>query len=143
MVAERAPRRPPSSAVPFSPPPTRIVDIPGKGRGVVAARRLKAGELVELAPVIVVPAKDYDAVSSTVLDGYVYDWGRDGELAVALGQGSLYNHSFQPNVVYEKRLSDRLIEYRALRDVEPGEELCINYNGVVDDDTPLWFEVKE
>ncbi len=142
MVASRATR----DVLPLSSPAkpaVLVVDIPGKGRGMVAARRIQAGELVDTAPVIVVPARDYAAVSSTILDGYVYDWGTDGaELAVALGFGSLYNHSFQPNVHYTKRADIQAIEYRALTDIPRGAELLVNYNGAVDDVTPMRFEVR-
>lgn len=143
MVAERAPRR---LSVPLRAQPstsTTVEEFEGKGRGVVATRRIARGDLVERVPVVVVPASQFAAVSATVLDGYVYDWGASGEeLAVALGHGSLYNHSFEPNVVYVKHLDARLLEYRALRDVEAGEELLINYNGDPEDRTPMRFEVK-
>jgi uncharacterized protein len=142
MVAERAPRRLNDPLRPHASTCTAVDEIDGKGRGVVATRRIARGELIERVPVVVVPAAQYAAVSATVLDGYVYDWGQGEELAVALGHGSLYNHSFEPNVVYTKHLDVRLLEYRALRDVEAGEELLINYNGDVDDKTPMRFEVQ-
>lgn len=122
-------------------PATRVAVIAGKGRGVLAGRAIRRGEVVERVPVLVVPSRDYAALSSTVLDSYVYDWGA-GELAVALGNGSLYNHSFQPNLAYERRPEEQTIEYRALRDIAAGEELLINYNGRVDDHTPMRFDVR-
>lgn len=139
MVASRAARVVPLS--PLSKPAVVVVEIPGKGRGVIAARRIKAGELVEVAPVIVVSARDDAALSSTILDGYVYDWGMD-ELAVALGYGSLYNHSFVPNLRYTKRVDIGAVEYHAVVDIPRGDELLINYNGVVDDASPMRFEVR-
>jgi SET domain-containing protein len=120
----------------------RVVDVPGKGRGVVAGRDLRAGELIETAPVIVLGAAGKTALSTTILDHYGYDWFADGTgLAVALGYGSLYNHSFAPNAVYRKNFDSNTIEYRTLIDVPAGAEICINYNGDPKDRTPLWFDV--
>ena len=53
--------------------------------------------------------------------------------AVALGLGSLFNHSsLQQNVGWSRDLTGQCIVYRALRDIKAGEELCINYG-------KLWF----
>ena len=53
--------------------------------------------------------------------------------AVALGLGSLFNHSsLQHNVGWSRDLTRQCIVYRALRDIKAGEELCINYG-------KLWF----
>ena len=53
--------------------------------------------------------------------------------AVALGLGSLFNHStFKSNIGWIRDLSHQVIVYRALEDVLAGEELCINYGR-------LWF----
>ena len=54
--------------------------------------------------------------------------------AVALGLGSLFNHStLEQNVAWSKDLASQCIIYRALRDIKAGEELCINYGR-------LWFD---
>ena len=127
----------PSPAIHVNPS-TRVIDIPGKGRGVVAIRKIARGELIETAPVVVVPAVQVQGV----LEHYVFDWPYlSDKVAVALGCGSLYNHSYAPNAVYLKHLEERVLEYTALRDIEAGEEILINYNGAPDDMTPLWFTV--
>lgn len=119
--------------------PVAVVPIAGKGRGVVAVRRIVRGELIESAPVVVVPAGQMTQIDGTVLKHYVYDWA-DG-VAVALGNGSIYNHSYAPNAIYTRRFDAHALEYTALRDIEAGEEILINYNGDPDDRTPLWFTV--
>ncbi|KAF9046419.1 hypothetical protein BJ165DRAFT_1471541 [Panaeolus papilionaceus] len=54
-------------------------------------------------------------------------------MALALGIGSLFNHSSSPNVSYSlDRMSDS-IRYTTVRDIEQGEELCIFYGH------NLWF----
>jgi hypothetical protein len=119
--------------------PVRVVVTPGKGRGVVATRRIHEGERFDRAHVLVVEADQVPHVERTVLDFYVYAWN-DERLAVALGVGSLYNHSYRPSARYLKRFDDVVIDYVALRDIEAGEEITINYNGRPDDQTPMWFD---
>lgn len=105
-----------------------------------AARDLAAGELIEVAPVIVVPASEVERIYGTVLELYVFDWFEDASaFAVALGTASIYNHSYAPNVRYHKRFCDNFIEFRTLRDVAAGEELVSNYNGDPNDRSPIWF----
>lgn len=46
--------------------------------------------------------------------------------AVILGLGSMFNHSTQDqNVVWERDPERLIITYRALRDIQTGEELCM------------------
>lgn len=99
-----------------------VRNIPGRGRGVVATRVLLGGGVVERAPVIVVPDRDVRGL----LDHYVFTFGR-GRCALALGVGSLFNHSAQPSLAIAKRVRRRVIEFFALRDIVPGEELTIDY----------------
>jgi uncharacterized protein len=119
-----------------------IENIANKGRGVVAARPIAKGELIERAPVVVVDKQHRAHLEKTVLDHYVYDWSDDA-LAVALGAGSLFNHSYAPNAVYVKRFDESELAYYALADIEAGDEITINYNGSPADLTPLWFDVVD
>jgi SET domain-containing protein len=113
--------------------------VKGKGRGVFARRAIKKGDVIEHVPVVVIPIKNLvGGRKNPVLNKYFYAWGRD-TVAVSLGYGSLYNHSYVPNARYEHgRLS---LTYRALRDIEPGEEICVNYNGDPSDGSSVGFEV--
>ena len=115
--------------------------VPRKGRGVFALRPFSRGERIESAPVIVIPAAEWPLVEKTVFYHYTYSWGeRLEDAAVALGCGSLYNHSYTPNAEYVRRLAEQRIDFVALRDIAPGEEITINYNGAAEDQSPLWFE---
>lgn len=116
-----------------------LAELPGKGRGVFAQRQIHGGELIERAPVIVVPAGQWEAMDKTILFEYFFAWGEHS--AIALGYGSLYNHSYRPNARYVKLLAEQVIEFYALRDIQPGEEILINYNVDPADDSPLWFHV--
>jgi uncharacterized protein len=115
-----------------------------KGRGVFAGRPIVAGELIEAVPVIVIPAEQWPHVEPTVLALYIFNFGPEGEhAAIALGYGSLYNHSYLPNAEYAKSWEERLIRFIALRDIAAGEEITVNYNGTPGDRSPIWFEVSE
>jgi len=122
-----------------------VEQFPGKGRGVVAQRRFRSGEQIERAPVIVIPANEAPLIRDTRLAHYYYEWGDDcRSAAIALGCGSLYNHSYSPSARFEFREAEECLEFFALRDIEPGEEITINYNNLGPDaKKPLKFDVRE
>lgn len=68
-------------------------------------------------------------------EGYVFNWG-ESSTALALGFGSLYNHSFTPNATTLETADELVIT--ALRDIDPGEEIFINYTGT--DTSGVWFD---
>ena len=121
-----------------------IAATANRGRGVFASRKIKQGELIEKAPVIVIPGSEWNTMDESILSNYVFDWGENDEHAcVALGYVSIYNHSYTPNADLTECLDDQVIEVLALRDIESGEEIFINYNGEPDDRDKLWFDVVE
>ena len=76
-----------------------------KGRGVFATTRFARGATIEFAPVILIPAEQWPHIEPTVLALYIYNFGPTAEqehAAIALGFGSLYNHSYRPNAQYIK-----------------------------------------
>ena len=119
---------------------------PRKGRAVFAVSRITCGEIIETAPIILIPAAEWPHIEPTVLALYIYNFGptaAEEHAAIALGYGSLYNHSYTPNAKYIKSWEEQVIRYVALRDIEPGEEVTINYNGSPEDQKPIWFEISE
>jgi SET domain-containing protein len=115
-----------------------------KGRGVFARQRILRDQVIERAPVIVVPKTEWAIMEETVLSNYVFDWGEhDEHAAVALGYVSIYNHSYRPNASLNELLDENVIEVVALQDIEAGEEIFVNYNGQPDDREELWFDVVE
>jgi SET domain-containing protein len=108
-----------------------VKNFPGKGRGVVAQRRFAAGETIERPPVLVIPASEAPLIRDTRLAHYYFEWGDDcRQAAIALGYGSLYNHSYTPSARYEFREDEECLEFIALREIQPGEEITINYNNL-------------
>ena len=117
--------------------------VRGRGRCVFARRKIAAGELIELAPVIVIPKKQWPSVKKTILEDYAFDWGRNDELSViALGYVSIYAHSYSPNAKLEQLTNEQIMEVTALKAIEPGQEITINYNGDPGNRDDLWFKVR-
>jgi uncharacterized protein len=114
----------------------------GKGRGVYARRLIRKGEVIERVPVIVMSLDEYaKGAAETVLKDYCFHWGKD-KVALALGYGSLYNHSFKPNARYDD-VGPLTKQFTALRDIRPGEEISVNYNGEPRSRAKVWFDVLE
>jgi SET domain-containing protein len=119
-----------------------VRDTEIKGRGVFAQRDFEPGEIIDIANVIVIPKQQVKLITHTVLCNYYFGWhGESG--AIALGYASLFNHSYQPNALYVKKFDQQVIEIIAYKYIRKGQEITINYNGNVDDLTPIWFDVVE
>lgn len=119
-----------------------VKNSPGKGRGVFAQRNFKKGEVIESCPVIVLPAEEIDTLELTQLYNYYFAWGPESkDAAIALGYGSLYNHSYTPNARYYKDFDNSLLKYVCIRDIQENEEITINYNCDPEDKTPVWFDL--
>jgi hypothetical protein len=99
---------------------------PAYGRGVFAPRDIGIGEVVEVSPVLVLNEEEYKGrkkgeeddgtlrgVEASQLRGYVFTWGRDGSMAVALGLGSSFLLPFSfdlTDLIPLSRLSPQSLE---------------------------------
>ena len=95
-------------------------------RGLIATRRIHKGEVVERCPAVVY-LKNRQVIEQTIFDNYVFDWDEKHE-ALALGYGSLCNHSYERNVEVDFDYSRAEIIFTAMSDIEVGEELLISYS---------------
>jgi len=127
-------------------PPTKVyVDqstIPGAGRGVFAKEDIAAGEVFEVAPVIVVPFGDpaTDEEKSVVPHYYfTFKWW----YGFALGYATIYNHAYEPNALYEKDDELGAVIFTARYDIKAGEEIFTTYNNSdpSDKSTPMNFGI--
>lgn len=109
------------------------------GRGLFAERDIKRGEIIEIAPVIVCPKSDLPHLDQTELYNYYFEWS-GGRAAVALGYGSLFNHSYHANATYQRQFKKDQIVYRAVKNIKKGEEVLINYNGDPNCRDKVWFD---
>jgi SET domain-containing protein len=113
-----------------------------KGRGIFAKKRFVKGEVIDRYPVVVIPSVEVQFIDQTILGNYYFDW-ENKTAAIALGLGSLVNHSYHPNSFYVKKFTEEIVEFTALRNIEVGEEITANYNGNPDNLSPIWFDVAE
>ncbi len=112
-----------------------------KGRGVFAREFIPVDTVFERVPLLIIPAKEIlQTETDTTLLGYIFEYKK--HVALALGYGSLYNHSYNPNARYDD-VGRQTKEFRALRDIYPGEEITINYNGAEDIMDPVEFPVLD
>lgn len=118
--------------------------VGGKGGlGVFATADIQKGEVVEVAPILVLQFEDFIDTRWNLLFDY-YFW-LDDYVVLALGYGSLYNHSDTANLKYQVNLKDHTITFTATINIKKGEELFFNYRGDTEQSTlvtktPLWFE---
>jgi SET domain-containing protein len=107
--------------------PLYIRKARGMGRGVFAGRAYRKGEVIEVCPVLVLPPETEEKGLGG-LAAYVFAWGAAGDrLAIALGYGSLYNHSPDPNADFAPRHGRGELVFRATGDITAGEQILIDY----------------
>lgn len=110
------------------------------GRGVFAAKDIKIGEIIEIAPILVLEFGDLVDTKWNLLFEY-YFW-MDDYVALALGFGSMYNHANDANCKYELNKEDKTITFTATQNIKKDSEIYFNYKGSSSAKAPLWFERK-
>ncbi|MBL7755541.1 MAG: SET domain-containing protein-lysine N-methyltransferase [Chitinophagaceae bacterium] len=113
-----------------------------RGWGVFTKKAIRKGTTLEVSPVVVMTQNEKELLDETRLHDYIFHWEGD-QCCMALGLISVYNHSYTSNADYLQDFEQGVIEIVAVRDIQAGEEICINYNGEWDDPKPVWFEVME
>ncbi len=114
-----------------------------KGRGVFTTHDIPKGSVIEICPIIHIPEHEVDIIHETDLHDYYFVWGEDDEEgAIALGYGSLYNHSYRPKAEYIYDLGEDVIEIMAIKDIKAGTEITCNYHGDPNCKDELWFDKK-
>ena len=108
-------------------PRITIGSSPIHGRGVFATEAIPAGDVIEVCPVLRIPADQRHLIDETLIYEYYFDWDRDA--ALALGLGSLYNHSGTPNAEYLKDTANDIVTVRAIATIDAGDEIVFSYSG--------------
>lgn len=117
-----------------------VKDTEKMGRGVFATEDINKGETLEVAPIIVLKHEDFIDTKWNLLFEY-YFW-LDHEVVLALGYGSMYNHSMDPNAEYKIDIKKKSITFKTIKELKKGEEIYFNYKGSSSSKAPLWFERK-
>lgn len=114
-------------------------------RGVFAKLDIVKSETIEICPLIEVSKNDTANLTESILNSYFFYFGKKKDrLAVALGFGSIYNHSNSPNAKFNINLKEKTIDFIALSDIKKDTEITFNYYGsedLIGKKSPLWFEV--
>lgn len=107
----------------------RIKTTDKYGRGIYATKRITKGTVVDTTPIILLTQEDTTSLNNTSLIYWWFGWptGRSGPTAIALGLGSLFNHSFDANCHYEADEKNLTMKFVATETIEKGEQLFINY----------------
>lgn len=149
-----------------------IKEVMGKGRGVFSKKDIKAGEIVEVSPVVIFK---YTVITDTSenkiwvdnerilvktivekkeipdeIDNIVFHWSdltknTKKESCIALGYGSLFNSANPSNMKYEADEKNNSILFIAVVDIAKDTELTINYSGICGShisDNNHWFNNK-
>jgi hypothetical protein len=98
-----------------------------KGRAVYARRDFDRGETIEICHVLLVGNRPWASREDYPYQEWAYEFY--GKCAIALGAGSLYNHSYTPNASWTTRRRSQTIRFYAVRPISEGEEIVINYSG--------------
>lgn len=111
-----------------------------KERGVFAKAYIKKGTVIEMCPILTISPYDTVEITEESLISYMFYFGKKKEHAlIALGFGSLYNHSEQNNAVYKIKPTEKIITFIAIKDIAKDEEIAINYSQGNRENIPLWF----
>jgi hypothetical protein len=104
---------------------------------------IKNESSIEVCPLLVLPAGDHDAVTSTFLVNYLFDFDKEEKkVTLVLGFGSLYNHATHSNAAYQLDAENKTMTFYALEDIPAGREICINYSGEPGKEPKEWFEAR-
>lgn len=118
-------------------PPSKIcVKRTKKGRtstrGVFATKKIKSGEVIEICPLIRMSREevfDEENKNLPTISHYCFEIPKDqGKqlTGIALGYGSLYNHSVTPNAIYYYDSKDA-ITFEAVAVINKDDEITIQY----------------
>ncbi len=114
-----------------------------KGRGLFCADDIKAGEVLEVTPVMVFPEKDTPLLAATLLRDYCFSAAALPEahlarfgiadpskaIALIMGMASYCNHLSVPNAETQFKVEGltTLCSLIAVKDIPKDHEICINY----------------
>jgi len=101
------------------------------GWGVFAKEDIIEGEMFEECPTLTLPIEKGE-VTGLLID-YRFNWpqGTDWqEQVLALGYGSLYNHSENANAYWVSDIDKKTFKFISHREIKKGEEIFVWYGDV-------------
>jgi len=117
----------------FVSPKIIVDDSPIQGRGVFAVDYILKDEIIEECHFVKLEEKDFSKLDKSIRDiSFAWPLFTPGTHAIVLGFGSIYNHSYDNNATWETDVKKNCYRFLAVRDIEPGEEICTNYMKTID-----------
>ena len=111
----------------------------GRGRGVYTAGELNPGDVIEICPLIIIPASEVRNLDQTVLFNYYFLWNEPtGGACLPGGLGCFYNHSSNPNADAEMDIANESLNFICNKNIKPGDEVFIDYTNA--GKGKLWFD---
>lgn len=118
-------------------------EVPDKGRGVFCLQDIAAGETIEVAPVLILPADQSEAILKTLLKDYIFSAKPYPEkflrsmsidkpettTCIPLGIIPICNHRVDPNATYGF-IVENMHPFATLKahiDIPKGEEISVSY----------------
>jgi SET domain-containing protein len=96
------------------------------GLGLIARQHIPSGEVIDESPVLLTTGPVPRA-----FEAHVYRL-EDRRAAMPCGDSIFTNHAADPNAAPRADLRRRVIVLVALRDIEPGEEVTIDYDASIE-----------
>jgi SET domain-containing protein len=108
--------------------------IDGMGRGIIAEKDIKRGEVITNCELLVLSPDDTIKVNETDLKWYTFTFNAETRQdCLVMGDGEIFNHDDDANTLYG--LIDfngrKLMRFQACRDIKRGEQLFIDYGADV------------
>ena len=107
-----------------------VDNFPGMGRGVVAREDIEQNTVIAEYELLILSTEDTKLISNTILATYTYTFNQEtAQDCIALGEGSLFNHSDSPNIGYQiiNKNEKSVLRISSLRKIQSGEQLFIDY----------------
>lgn len=111
------------------------------GRGVYSSAYIFKSEVIARCELLILNPDDTTIVNETELKYYTFKYDQDRDCLV-LGDGEIFNHSDTPNVRYRLVEYDgrKIMEFSAIDQLEPGEQLFIDYAADTEVDVSKYIE---
>lgn len=104
------------------------------GYGIFALKSFKKDEVIEECPVLFIN-KPSSSTHYPYLYNYLFHSSTDDNFFLPLGYGCLYNHASLPNASWDYDENNKLLIFKALKNLQKGEEIVIYY-------APTWFSTR-
>ncbi len=114
----------------------------GKHRiGMYCVEDIQQDSIIEICPILLITQDQVALIKQGhILYEYYFQW-IDGQIALALGYGSLYNHSAEPNASFDPDYANEHIVFKAETEILSGTEILVDYHAGIPG-SKLWFEAK-